>query len=137
MMNATRVLFALIAFVCVSAIASEPDLTPSPSAPPAASESPAATLAPSVSELSAQNAATERSRICRAGAAYSKWLDQIAKDSRSAFLQQRVFDRVTWMRLLASVGALSLLSISPARLFGSLGDARARYNRNATSLLWR
>src|SRR4030095_16995135 len=111
MMNATRDLFALIGFVCVSAIASEPNLTPSPSAPPAASESPAATLAPSVSDLSAQNAAMERSRIYRAGAAYSKWLDQIAKDSGSAFLQQRVFDRVTLMRLLASVGALALLSI--------------------------
>ena len=110
MMNATRLLFALIGFACVSAIASEANLTPSPSAPPSADASPAATLAP-VSELSAQTATTERSRIYRAGAAYSKWLDHIAKDSRRAFLQQRVFDRVTWMRLLASVGALALLSI--------------------------
>ena len=110
MMNATRLLFALVGFVCVSAIASEPNLTPSPPALPPASASPAATLAP-VSELSAQTATTERSRIYRAGAAYSKWLDQIADDSHSAFLQQRVFDRVTWMRLLASVGALALLSI--------------------------
>ena len=109
-MNASRLLFVLIGFVCVSAIASEPNLTPSPSASPSVDASPAATLAP-VSELSAQTATTERSRIYRAGAAYSKWLDQIAKDSRSAFLQQRVFDRVTWMRLLASVGALALLSI--------------------------
>jgi small-conductance mechanosensitive channel len=110
MMNATRLLFALIGFACVSAIASEPNLTPSPSAPPSVDASPAATLAP-VSELSAQTATTERSRIYRAGAAYSKWLDQIAKDSRRAFLQRRVFDRVNWMRLLASVGALALLSI--------------------------
>jgi small-conductance mechanosensitive channel len=110
MMNATRLLFALIGFACVSAIASEPNLTPTPSAPPSVDASPAATLAP-VSELSAQTATTERSRIYRAGAAYSKWLDQIAKDSRRAFLQRRVFDRVNWMRLLASVGALALLSI--------------------------
>jgi small-conductance mechanosensitive channel len=110
MMNATRLLFALIGFACVSAIASEPNLTPSPSAPPSVDASPTATLAP-VSELSAQTATTERSRIYRAGAAYSKWLDQIAKDSRRAFLQRRVFDRVNWMRLLASVGALALLSI--------------------------
>jgi small-conductance mechanosensitive channel len=111
MMNATRLLFALMGFVCVSAIASEANLTPSSPAPSTPSPSPAATLAPSVSEFSALNAATERSRIYRAGVAYSEWLDQIAKDSRSAFLQQRVFDRVTWMRLLASVGALALLSI--------------------------
>ena len=110
-MNATRLLFALMGFVCVSAIASEANLTPSPPAPSTPSTSPAATLAPSVSEFSALNAATERSRIYRAGVAYSEWLDQIAKESRSAFLQQRVFDRVTWMRLLASVGALALLSI--------------------------
>src|SRR6516164_9770113 len=111
MMNATRLLVALIGFVGVSAIASEPNLIPSPPAPSTASTSPAATLAPSIPEFSALNAATERSRIYRAGAAYSKWLDQIAKDSRSAFLQQRVFDRVTWMRLLVSVGALALLAI--------------------------
>src|SRR5262249_4122398 len=110
-MNATRLLFALIGFVCVSAIASEPNLTPSPPPPPSASTSPVATFAPSASDFSAQNAATERSRIYRAGAAYGKWLDQIAKDSRSAFLQQDAFDRVTWMRLLASVGAFAVLSI--------------------------
>jgi small-conductance mechanosensitive channel len=110
-MNATRLLFALIGFVCVSAIASEPNLTPSPSALSTASTSPAATLAPSISEFSSLNAATERSKIYRAGTAYSGWLDQIAKDSRSAFLQQPVFDRVTWIRLLASIGAVGLLAI--------------------------
>ena len=111
MMNATRLLFALMGFVCVSAIASEPNLTPSPSASSTSSSSPAATLAPSISEFSALNAATERSKIYRAGTAYSGWLDQIAKDSRSAFLQQPVFDRVTWIRLLASTGAVGLLAI--------------------------
>jgi small-conductance mechanosensitive channel len=110
-MNATRLLFALIGFVCVSAIASEPNLTPSPSALSTASTSPAATLAPSISEFSSLNAATERSKIYRAGTAYSGWLDQIAKDSRSAFLQQPVFDRVTWIRLLASIGAVGVLAI--------------------------
>jgi small-conductance mechanosensitive channel len=39
------------------------------------------------------------------------WLDEIAKDSGSAFLQRTVFERVTWMRLLASIGAIALLSI--------------------------
>src|SRR3954453_11349156 len=69
------VLFALIGLVCVSAIAAEPSATPSPSASPAASESPAATLTQSVSQLSAQSAAAERSKIYRTGVAYSRWLD--------------------------------------------------------------
>src|SRR6266550_3121972 len=110
-MTTTRVLVALIGFVCIRAIGAEPSATPSPSASPASSESPAATLTQSVSQLSALNAAMERSKVYRAGAAYSKWLDQIAKDSGNAFLQRPVFDRVTWIRLLASVGALALLSI--------------------------
>jgi small-conductance mechanosensitive channel len=110
-MTATRVLVALIGFVCVSAIAAAPSATPSPSASPAASESPAATLTRSVSQLSAQHASAERSKIYRTGAAYSRWLDQIAKDSGNAFLQRSVFEHVTWMRLLASAGALALLSI--------------------------
>src|SRR5258708_858078 len=111
MMTATRIFFALIGFVCLSAIAAEPSSTPPPSPSPAASESPAATIAQSVSELSAQRAAAERSKIYQAGADYSRWLDQIAKDSGSAFLQRTVFERVTWMRLLAAVAALALLSI--------------------------
>ena len=53
----------------------------------------------------------ERSKVYRAGAAYSKWLDQIATHSGNAFLQRPVFNRVTWIRLLSSVGALALLSI--------------------------
>ena len=104
-MTTTRVLVALIGFVCVSAIGAEPRATPSASASPAASESSATTLTQSVSQL------LERSKVYRAGAAYSKWLDQIAKDSGNAFLQRPVFDRVIWIRLLASVGALALLSI--------------------------
>ena len=104
-MTATRILFALIGFACVSAMGAEPSATPSLSASPGASESPTATLTQSVSQL------LERSKVYRAGAAYSKWLDQIAKDSGNAFLQRPVFDRVIWIRLLASVGALALLSI--------------------------
>jgi small-conductance mechanosensitive channel len=108
-MNARRVFAFLIAFACVSATAAEPSATPSPA--PTAAESPAATIAQSVTDLSAQRAAAERSKIYRAGRDYSLWLDQIAKDSGSAFLQKNVFERVTWMRLLASVGAIALLSI--------------------------
>src|SRR5438045_7712042 len=102
-MTATRILSALIGFACVSAMGAEPSATPPPSASPAASESPPATQ--SVSQL------LERSKVYRAGAAYSRWLDQIATHSGNAFLQRPVFDRVTWIRLLASVGALALLSI--------------------------
>src|SRR5437588_1772606 len=108
-MKSTRVLFALIGYVYVSAIAAEPSA--SPSASPAASESPAATLTQSVSELSAQRAAAERSQIYRAGAAYSRWLDQVAKNSGNAFLQKPVYDRITWMRLLTCVATLGVLAL--------------------------
>src|SRR5205809_3670348 len=108
-MKSTRVLFALIGYVYVSAIAAEPSA--SPSASPAASESPAATLTQSVTELSAQRAAGERSQIYRAGAAYSRWLDQVAKNSRSEFLQRPLFDRVTWMRLVTCLTTLGLLGL--------------------------
>ena len=108
-MKSTRVLFALIGYVYVSAIAAEPSA--SPSASPAASESPAATLTQSVTELSAQRAAGERSQIYRAGAAYSRWLDQVAKNSGSEFLQRPVYDRITWMRLLTCVTTLVVLAL--------------------------
>src|SRR2546423_13105425 len=110
-MNAIRVWFALLAINCLNAFAAEPRATPTPSTSPDASESPAATITQSVTDLSAQRAAMERSRIYHAGADYSKWLDQIAKNSGSAFLQRKVFENVTWMRLLASIGAIALLSI--------------------------
>jgi len=86
---------------------------PTPSASPSlpASASPVTTITQSVTELSAQGAAAERSKIYRTGAAYGRWLDQLAKDSGNAFLQGAVFDRVTWMRLLSCVLALALLSI--------------------------
>ena len=45
----------------------------------------------------------------KAGLAYSKWLDRGAEASGSRFLQELVFDRVTWMRLLACAGSLAVL----------------------------
>src|SRR4030095_15460771 len=99
----------LIVFICQSALAALP--TPSPSPSPRESVSPAATITQSVSELSAQRAATERSKIYRTGAAYGRWLDQVAKESRNTFLQQPAFDRVIWMRVLSCVVTLALLSL--------------------------
>jgi small-conductance mechanosensitive channel len=107
----TFFLYALIVCMCVSAFAAEPSSTPVPSPSPSASESPVGTIAQSVTELSAQRAAAERSKIYRSGATYSRWLDRVAKDSGSGFLQRTVFDRVTWMRLLSCAGALALLAI--------------------------
>jgi small-conductance mechanosensitive channel len=90
-------------------MASEPSA--SPSASPGASPAATATLAQSFSELSAQRAAAERSQIYRAGAAYSRWLDQVAKNSGNAFLQKPVYDRITWMRLLTCVATLGVLAL--------------------------
>ena len=99
----------LIVFLCQSAVAAIPTPLPSPSV--TASVSPAATITQSVTQLSAQRAATERSNIYRAGAAYGHWLDQMAKSSGNIFLQRAIFDRVTWVRLLSCVVALALLSL--------------------------
>ena len=104
-----KVFCALIIFLCQSVLAAIP--TPSPSPSPVASASPVATITQSVTELSAQRAAAERSQIYRTGATYGRWLDQVAKDSGNSFLQRAVFDRVTWMRLLSCVVALALLSL--------------------------
>ena len=104
-----KISFLLILFLCQSAVAAIP--TPSASPSPTAPASPTATITQSVSELSAQRAATERSKIYRSGAAYGRWLDQMAKDSGNAFLQRAVFDRVNWMRLLSCAVALVLLSL--------------------------
>src|SRR4030095_8875193 len=99
----------LIVFICQSALAALP--TPSPSPSPRESVSPAATITQSVSDLPAQRAATERSKIYRTGAAYGRWLDQAAKDSGNTFLHRAVFDRVTWMRLLICAVSLAFLSL--------------------------
>jgi small-conductance mechanosensitive channel len=91
------------------AIAVGADTSPSPS--PAPSGTSPATLTESVSELSAQRAAAERSQMYRAGADYGRWLDGLAKKSDNAFLQTPVYDRVTWMRLLACIITLGLLGL--------------------------
>src|ERR1700676_2770034 len=85
-----RVSCVLIAFIWLhsSATAAEPSASPSP--PPSPSASPEVTLTQSVAELSAQRAAAERSQIYRAGADYSRWLDEVAKNSGSALLQRPV-----------------------------------------------
>src|SRR5438309_5635886 len=113
MTSRKRILCAVICLLCLSSswiAAAEPSSAPSPSPSPVESASPAATLTQSVSELSAQRAAAERSKIYRTGVTYSRWLDQVAKNSDNAFLQRPVFDRVTWMRLLSCVAALALLA---------------------------
>src|SRR5919201_5712897 len=104
-----KIFCPLVFLFCQTVIVAEP--TPSPSALPAASASPGATITQSVTELSAQRAAAERSKIYWTGAAYGRWLDQVAKDSGNTFLQRALFDRVTWMRLLSCVVALALLSL--------------------------
>ena len=109
MLTTMKTFCVLVMFTSLSGIAAEP--TPSPSASPATSASPASTITQSVTELSAQRAATDRSKIYRAGRDYGLWLDQIAKNSGNSFLQSAVFDRVTWMRLLSSFVALVLLSL--------------------------
>jgi small-conductance mechanosensitive channel len=100
---------AFLMLFCIGAFAAESGPPASPL--PTASASPVATITQSVSELSAQRAATDRSKIYRAGRDYGYWLDQIAGDSGNTFLQRAVFDRVTWMRLLGCVLALALLSL--------------------------
>jgi small-conductance mechanosensitive channel len=108
----------------MSAIAAEsPGATPSPSmtATPVESELLPTTVAESLSDISAQRATVERTKIYRAGANYSRWLDRIAKNSGYEFLQRRAFDHVTWMRLIASVGAFALLSILAAALVWIVG----------------
>src|SRR6266403_2200760 len=113
MTSRKRILCAVICLLCLSSswiAAAEPSSAPSPSPSPVESASPAATLTQSVSELSAQRAAAERSKIYRTGVTYSRWLDQVAKNSDNALLQRPVFDRVTWMRLLGCVAALALLA---------------------------
>jgi small-conductance mechanosensitive channel len=70
--------------------------------------------AQSGSQSSAQSAPLERSKIYRAGAAYSRWLDQVSENSGNAFLQRQIVGRLTWMRLLSAAGALLLLSLLAA-----------------------
>ena len=129
---------ALIVLVCVRAIAAEPSTSPSPAATASAAESSAPTITQSVTDLSAQRAQMERSKIYHAGRDYSLWLDQIAKDSGSAFLQRKVFENVTWMRLLAATGALVLLSIFAGSFIWIVrrraGEIQSRKHQSALQL---
>jgi hypothetical protein len=108
-MSLMRIYCAFVMFVCASVVWAEPVVLPSSS--PTVAATPATTITQSVAELSAQRAAAERSKIYRTGAAYGRWLDQVAKNSGNTFLQRAVFDRVTWMRLLSCAVALALLSL--------------------------
>ncbi len=103
--------------ISVAAAASAFAVTPSPLPSPSASGSPAASPSPpppniaqSVTDLSAHRAAAERWRIYRTGQAYSAWLDNLAEDIGSPFLQKRAFEHVTWMRLLAALATLAILA---------------------------
>ena len=88
----SRSAWLVIAACCVLAPLKSP-AQPSPT--PATSES-----------ISAQHAEAERSKMYEAGLTYSRWVDGVAERSGSEFLQRPVFDRVTWMRLLACAGSL-------------------------------
>src|SRR5207302_764295 len=103
-MTARTIFCALTVLLCVETLAAEPSASPTPAATISPAESPPPTIAQSVTDLSAQRAAAERSKIYRVGRDYSSWLDQVAKDSGNAFLPRKVFENVTWMRLLGSIG---------------------------------
>jgi len=88
MMKATSILFVIAG---LGAIAPTSSPTPSPTPPESASPS----LVETVTEASAQRVAAQRSKIYQVGVDYSEWLDQVAKDSGSAFFQRIAFDRVS------------------------------------------
>jgi small-conductance mechanosensitive channel len=87
--------------------------------------------------LSAQRVAAERSKIYQVGVNYSEWLDQVAKDSSSAFLQRRAFDRVTWMRLIASIAGLVLLSILASLFIWIVGREAGEIKSRNINPPWR
>ena len=105
-------MYALISLACLSgsSIAMEPSDSPGTSSP----VSQPSMTDQSGSQPSSQGAAVERSKIYRAGAAYTRWLDQVAENSGNAFLQRQIVGRVTCMRLLSAAGALVLLSLLAA-----------------------
>jgi small-conductance mechanosensitive channel len=107
--NMTHILCVLIILLWLNPNASAAEPTASPSLSPSAS--PEVTLTQSVAELSAQRAAAERSQIYRAGADYSRWLDGVAKNSGSEFLQRPIYDHITWMRLLTCLVTLAFLAL--------------------------
>lgn len=77
----------------------------------------------------------DRSKIYRAGRDYSEWLDDLAKDWNSGFLQRTVFERVTWIRLLAALGSLLLLSVVSG-LFLSIVHRRAGEIKSRARQSW-
>ncbi len=105
--NLPEFVCALVGLLCLasSSLAAEPDGSPSP-----APSSPVAIEQP-LSDLSAQRAAAERTKIYRAGASYSHWLDDLARESGNLFLRRQVFGRVTWMRLLSCAVPLAFLAL--------------------------
>jgi hypothetical protein len=109
LMTLMRIYCALVMFLCASVVGAEAVISPSPS--PAASPTLPRRSRSRFAELSAQRAATERSKIYRTGAAYGRWLDQLAKESGNTFLQRPVLDRITWMRLISCAVALAVLSL--------------------------
>jgi small-conductance mechanosensitive channel len=66
---------------------------------------------PTGESLSAEHAAAQRTRMYRAGLSYSRWLDGLAARSGSEFLQRRVFERVTWISLLACAASLAMIGL--------------------------
>lgn len=110
MMTPMRIYYAILWLFCAAALAAQSP-SPSASSSPTVATSPGGAITQSVAELSAQRAATERSKIYRSGAAYGRWLDQLAKESGNTFLQRPVLDRITWMRLISCTVALAVLSL--------------------------
>jgi len=103
-----RLLVGSIGLIALTATAAEQGPSPTVSPTPGTAATP--TIVQSVTQLSAQRAAMERSQIYRAGLSYSRWIDQLGKDSGNEFLQRPAFDRVTWMRLISCGTVLLLLS---------------------------
>ncbi len=64
-----------------------------------------------MTQLSAERADVERAKIYQAGVSYTHWLDGLATRSGRASLAEPVFDRVTQMRLFASLGSLLLVAL--------------------------
>ncbi|HEY5037308.1 MAG TPA: hypothetical protein VII74_09280, partial [Chthoniobacterales bacterium] len=86
-------------------------LAPLAAAAPTATPAPTATATPTpVADLTAQHALAERTKMYRAGAAYSRWLDGLAQESGNQFLQERAVDRITWMRLFACLVSLAIIA---------------------------
>src|SRR5262249_14300460 len=104
-------LCTLISVACLSgsSIATEPSVSPAIS--PTVFQPSATPQSVSQSQLSVRGAAVERSKLYRAGAAYTQWLDQVAENSGNAFLQRQIVGRLTWMRMLGAAGALVVLSL--------------------------